>query len=143
MAEYIEFTEKTLEDAITAACRKLEVTSDRLDYVVVEHGRSGFLGFNAKPAVIKARVKETSADTDSVLAGVLERAEKSISASEEQVTAAASEVVSATAASATAAVAAASAAVSAAASEVKEAVSEAVSQPDPEDPVRNSFPARL
>ena len=127
MAEYIEFTEKTLEDAITAACRKLEVTSDRLDYVVVEHGRSGFLGFNAKPAVIKARVKETSADTDSVLAGVLERAEKNISASEEQVTAAASEVVSATAASATAAVAAASAAVSAAASEVKEAVSEAVS----------------
>ena len=125
MAEYIEFTEKTLEDAITAACRKLEVTSDRLDYVVVEHGRSGFLGFNAKPAVIKARVKETSADTDSVLAGVLERAEKSISASEEQVTAAASEVVSATAASASAAVAAASAAVSAAASEVKEAVSEA------------------
>ena len=127
MAEYIEFTEKTLEDAITAACRKLEVTSDRLDYVVVEHGRSGFLGFNAKPAVIKARVKETSADTDSVLAGVLERAEKNISASEEQVTAAASEVVSATAASASAAVAAASAAVSAAASEVKEAVSEAVS----------------
>ena len=126
MAAYIEFTEKTLEDAITAACRKLEVTSDRLDYVVVEHGRSGFLGFNAKPAVIKARVKETSADTDSVLAGVLERAEKSISASEEQVTAA-SEVVSATAVSATAAVAAASAAVSAAASEVKEAVSEAVS----------------
>ena len=125
MAEYIEFTEKTLEDAITAACRKLEVTSDRLDYVVVEHGRSGFLGFNAKPAVIKARVKETSADTDSVLAGVLERAEKNISASEEQVTAAASEVVSATAASATAA--SASAAVSAAASEVKEAVSEAVS----------------
>ena len=125
MAEYIEFTEKTLEDAITAACRKLEVTSDRLDYVVVEHGRSGFLGFNAKPAVIKARVKETSADTDSVLPGVLERAEKSISASEEQVTAAASEVVSATAASATAA--SASAAVSAAASEVKEAVSEAVS----------------
>ena len=123
MAEYIEFTEKTLEDAITAACRKLEVTSDRLDYVVVEHGRSGFLGFNAKPAVIKARVKETSADTDSVLAGVLERAEKNISASEEQVTAAASEVVSATAASASAAVAAASAAVSAAASEVKEAVS--------------------
>lgn len=121
MAEYIEFTEKTLEDAITAACRKLEVTSDRLDYVVVEHGRSGFLGFNAKPAVIKARVKETSADTDSVLAGVLERAEKSISASEEQVTAAASEVVSASVGAASAA----SAAVSAAASEVKEAVSEA------------------
>lgn len=119
MAEYIEFTEKTLEDAITAACRKLEVTSDRLDYVVVEHGRSGFLGFNAKPAVIKARVKETSADTDSVLAGVLERAEKSISASEEQVTASASEVVSATVGAASAA----SAAVSAAASEVKEAVS--------------------
>ena len=144
MAEYIEFTDKTLEDAITAACRKLEVTSDRLDYVVVEHGRSGFLGFNAKPAVIKARVKETSADTDAVLAGVLERAEKSIAASEEKASAAASEaaaavessaasIASASAASAAAAAtasAAATAASSAAANAsdtVKAAVSEAAS----------------
>ena len=55
--EYIEVTGKTVDDAITEACQKLEVTSDRLDYEVVEKGSSGFLGFGNKPALIKARVK--------------------------------------------------------------------------------------
>ena len=30
--EYEEFTGKTVEDAITEACTKFTVTSDRLDY---------------------------------------------------------------------------------------------------------------
>ena len=38
------------------------VTSDKLDYVVVEEGSSGFLGIGSKPAIIKARVKGTIAD---------------------------------------------------------------------------------
>ncbi len=49
--EYIEVSEKTLDDAITAACRRLSVTSDKLEYVVVDQGSSGFLGFNARKAV--------------------------------------------------------------------------------------------
>ncbi len=56
--EYIEVTGKTVDDAITEACQKLMVTSDKLDYEVVEKGTSGFLGFASKPAVIKARIKE-------------------------------------------------------------------------------------
>ena len=56
--EYREFSEKTVDDAITAACRALSVTSDKLDYVVVDNGSGGFLGFNARNAVIRARVKE-------------------------------------------------------------------------------------
>ncbi|MBQ9643231.1 MAG: protein jag [Lachnospiraceae bacterium] len=59
MSEYIEVSEKTLDDAITSACRKLSVTSDKLEYEIIDQGSSGFLGFNARPAVIKARVKET------------------------------------------------------------------------------------
>ena len=55
--DYIEVTGKTVDDAITEACQKLEVTSDRLEYEVIEKGTSGFLGFASKPAVIKARVK--------------------------------------------------------------------------------------
>lgn len=55
--DYKEFTGKTVDDAITEACQKLEVTSDKLDYVVIEKGSTGFLGFGNKPAVIKARVK--------------------------------------------------------------------------------------
>ncbi|NLG04367.1 MAG: protein jag [Clostridia bacterium] len=55
--EYIEVTGKTLDDAITEACQRLTVTSDRLDYEVIEKGSAGFLGIASKPAVIKAREK--------------------------------------------------------------------------------------
>lgn len=55
--EYIEVSAKTVSDAITEACQKLGVTSDKLDYQVIEEGSNGFLGIGAKPAVIKAAVK--------------------------------------------------------------------------------------
>ena len=60
--EYIEFSAKTVSDAVTEACQKFVVTSDKLDYVVVEEGSTGFLGIGAKPAVIKAKVKGNAAD---------------------------------------------------------------------------------
>ncbi len=55
--EYMEFSAKTVDDAITEACQKLTVTSDKLEYEVVDEGSSGFLGIGSKEAVIKARVK--------------------------------------------------------------------------------------
>lgn len=55
--ESIEVSAKTVSDAITEACQKLGVTSDKLDYEVVEEGSSGFLGIGSKPAVIKASKK--------------------------------------------------------------------------------------
>ncbi len=61
--EFVEFTAKTVDDAITAACQKFLVTSDRLEYEVTEEGSTGFLGFNAKPARILARVKGSVEDT--------------------------------------------------------------------------------
>lgn len=54
--EYREFSGKTVDDAITEACQEFTVTSDRLDYEVVDKGSSGFLGIGTKPAVIKAKV---------------------------------------------------------------------------------------
>ena len=60
--EYIEISAKTVNDAITEACQKFTVTSDKLDYVVVEEGSSGFLGIGAKLAVIKAKVKGSIED---------------------------------------------------------------------------------
>ncbi len=60
--EFIEISAKTVNDAITEACRKLIVTSDKLDYEVMEEGSSGFLGIGSKPAVIKARVKSSIDD---------------------------------------------------------------------------------
>lgn len=60
--EYINISAKTVADAITEACQRFEVTSDKLDYVVVDEGSSGFLGIGSKPAVIKARAKSTVSD---------------------------------------------------------------------------------
>lgn len=74
--EYIEISEKTLDDAITVACQKLSVTSDRLDYTVVDQGSNGFLGFNARNAVIKARIKDASEATESVLKAVLNKVDE-------------------------------------------------------------------
>ena len=56
--DYIEVSAKTVDDAITEACQLLTVTSDKLDYEVIQNGSSGFLGLNVKPAIIRAKVKE-------------------------------------------------------------------------------------
>ncbi len=70
--EYTEFSGKTIEDAITEACQKFTVTSDKLDYEVVEKGSSGFLGIGTKSAVIKARVKEENEVSDADNIGITE-----------------------------------------------------------------------
>ncbi len=62
--EYIEISAKTVNDAITEACQKLGVTSDKLDYSVIEEGSNGFLGIGSRPAIIKARVLEVELSTE-------------------------------------------------------------------------------
>lgn len=58
MDDYIEVSAKTVDDAITEALLKLETTSDKIEYEVIEKGSSGFLGLlGAKPAVIRVRKK--------------------------------------------------------------------------------------
>lgn len=74
--EYIEITEKTVSEAITAACQKLAVPSERIEYEVIDSGKTGFLGIGARPAKIRARVKqgmEDSAefDTSAIISDVL------------------------------------------------------------------------
>ena len=60
--EFTEFSAKTVNDAITEACQKFVITSDKLEYEVIEEGSSGFLGIGSKPAIIKARVKSSVED---------------------------------------------------------------------------------
>jgi spoIIIJ-associated protein len=76
--EYIEITEKTVDDAITAACQRLSVTSNRLDYIVVQKEKAGFLGIGAKPAIIKARVKDAAEAAQAILDDVIGKAEKKV-----------------------------------------------------------------
>ena len=72
---YKEFRAKTVDDAITQACMEYSVTSDKLDYEVVQEASSGFFGFfGGKEAIIKARVRtqqEFAAE-----AAAIEKAEK-------------------------------------------------------------------
>ena len=54
----IRVSAKTLDDAITEASVQLGVTSDRMEYNVIEKGSAGFLGIGMKQAVIEAWRKE-------------------------------------------------------------------------------------
>lgn len=56
--EWSEFTGKTVDDAITNALIKLETTSDKVEYDVLEKESSGILGLFSKPARIRIKLKE-------------------------------------------------------------------------------------
>ena len=60
--EFIEISARTVDDAVTEACKQFSVTSDKLEFEVLEEGKAGILGFGAKPAVIKVRVKTSLVD---------------------------------------------------------------------------------
>jgi spoIIIJ-associated protein len=55
--EFIEVSAKNVDDAITQATVQLGITSDQLEYEVIDKGSAGFLGIGSKNAVIKARKK--------------------------------------------------------------------------------------
>ena len=61
--DFIEISAKTVDDAVTEALVKLGTTSDKIEYEVLEKGSTGFLGFNSKPAVIRARKKYSMTDS--------------------------------------------------------------------------------
>ncbi|MCL2865217.1 MAG: protein jag [Lachnospiraceae bacterium] len=54
MKNSIRVSAKDIDDAITDAMVQLGVTSDKLEYEVIEKGSSGFLGIGMKQAVIEA-----------------------------------------------------------------------------------------
>ena len=58
MNEWIEITAKTVDDAIIEAGIKLGVSTENMEYEVIEKESSGFLGLNKKPAKIRAKAKE-------------------------------------------------------------------------------------
>lgn len=55
MKDFIEVTGKTVEDALTNASIQLGITSDKVEYEVIEKEKAGILGIiGTKPAKIKA-----------------------------------------------------------------------------------------
>ena len=57
MMDWVEFTAKTVDDALIEALMSLETTSDNVEYEVIEKESNGILGLFAKPAKIRVRVK--------------------------------------------------------------------------------------
>ena len=62
----IRVSAKTVDDAITEALIQLGVTSDRLEYEVIEKGSAGFLGIGMKQAVIEARRKREESPAEEI-----------------------------------------------------------------------------
>ncbi|MGB8451081.1 MAG: RNA-binding cell elongation regulator Jag/EloR [Anaerocolumna sp.] len=57
--EWLEITAKTVDEALTEALIKLQTTSDRVEYEVIEKESSGFLGLFNKPAKIRVKLKDS------------------------------------------------------------------------------------
>lgn len=69
---YTEYSGKTVNDAITEACKALCVPSDKLDYHVIEEGSAGFLGIGSKLAKIEAKIKEEEVTVEQAAKSFLE-----------------------------------------------------------------------
>lgn len=57
--DWVEFTGKNVNEALTDALIKLETTSDKVQYEVIEKESNGILGLFSKPARIRVMVKDT------------------------------------------------------------------------------------
>ena len=55
MMDWVEYSAKTVDEALTKALIGLNTTSDKIEYEVIEKETNGILGFFSKPAKIKVR----------------------------------------------------------------------------------------
>ena len=60
--DFKEYKGKNVEEAITNACVDLGIITEQLQYEVIEKGANGFLGIGSKPAIIKAKKKDSIED---------------------------------------------------------------------------------
>ena len=59
MNDWVEYSGKTVDDALTNALIAMQTTSDSLEYEILEKETKGLLGMFAKPAKIRVRLKKT------------------------------------------------------------------------------------
>ncbi|MBQ1608053.1 MAG: protein jag [Lachnospiraceae bacterium] len=64
--DFLEYSGKTVEDALTQASVQLGVTSDQIEYEVIDKGSAGILGFGSKDATIRVKKKEEATDAKDV-----------------------------------------------------------------------------
>ncbi|MBP1917549.1 RNA-binding cell elongation regulator Jag/EloR [Youngiibacter multivorans] len=70
----LEFSGKTVDDALSNALKELKVEKDRVEYEVIEEGSKGLLGIiGTKPALIRVTVKKNAPEEATrFLSGVLD-----------------------------------------------------------------------
>ena len=73
----IEITGKSLNDAVDAACAKLEVGINDIEWEVLEEGSKGFLGIGSKPYKISAWLKSEE-EEEAKRAAAAKKAEKAV-----------------------------------------------------------------
>ena len=56
--EWVEFTGKSVDEALDRALDQFETSSDQVDYEVIEKESNGLLGLFSRPAKIRVRLKE-------------------------------------------------------------------------------------
>ena len=82
--EFKEFSAKTVDEAITKASIEFETSSENLEIQVISQGKAGFLGFGAKPAIIRAGKKEVEEVIPEDVKEAKEPAKKSAPARKEE-----------------------------------------------------------
>lgn len=60
--EYVEFSGKSVDEALTNALVSLGTTSDQIEYEVIDEGSNGIFGIGSKDAVIKVAKKSSPED---------------------------------------------------------------------------------
>lgn len=58
----VEKSGRTVDEAVAAALQELGVPSTRVKVDVLDEGKGGFLGIGARPAVVRAMLKESRGD---------------------------------------------------------------------------------
>lgn len=59
MMDWVEFSAKTVDEALTKALIKLETNSENIEYEVIEKETNGILGLFSKPAKIRVKLKNS------------------------------------------------------------------------------------
>lgn len=81
---YQNFTGKTISDALTNASVALGITSDHIDYEVIEKGSTGLFGIGSKDAVIRVKTGDDDEDQTAVNTPVVEETvEETVEVTEE------------------------------------------------------------
>ncbi|MBQ1689215.1 MAG: protein jag [Lachnospiraceae bacterium] len=72
--EWVEFSGKTVDDALDLALEQLQTTSDNVEYEILEEEKNGILGLFSKPARLRVRVREKELVNTSLQAEKVEKA---------------------------------------------------------------------